>query len=112
MRLIVVIELMPLYFRYRRELHSHGIKNLRTTELPDVDLKLPKLKGNNIQEHFHNIALSQIEPYQKLVKQLLNSQIPKLPEVSKIFISSYIHFNPPPLFSFKEMGFSSRLDAV
>ncbi|KAG5680836.1 hypothetical protein PVAND_010318 [Polypedilum vanderplanki] len=66
--------------KYRRELYDNGIKDLKTSELPEVDLKLPKLNGKNIEEHFYNIALNQVEKYQKLVKTLLNSRLPKLPE--------------------------------
>lgn len=68
--------------KYRKELVSHGITNLETSILPDVDLKLPKLMGNNIEEHFYNIAKKQVEEYEKLINNILLAQVPKMPKVS------------------------------
>lgn len=52
--------------------------------MDDVNLILPKLKGNNIEEHFDIIAKEQVGPYQELVVDLIKSNIPKKPEVSDI----------------------------
>lgn len=49
--------------------------------MPDVDLTLPKLKGDNIEEHFLNIAKDQVEPYQKLIESIVMSAIPEMPKV-------------------------------
>jgi len=66
--------------RYRQELAKHGITNLKTQLLPDVDLTLPKLKGSNIEEHFHNIATEQVEPYQQLIAAIINAKLPEKPK--------------------------------
>lgn len=50
--------------------------------MENVNLTLPKLKGENIEEHFYKIAKQQIEPYEKLIATIVNSKIPKMPEVS------------------------------
>lgn len=67
---------------YRQELSRHGIKDLETPLMQEVDLILPKLKGRNIEEHFNLIAKEQIEPYQELIAELIKSSIPKLPKVN------------------------------
>lgn len=73
--------------KYRKELVSHGINNLETPILPDVDLKLPKLMGNNIEEHFFNIAKKQVQEYEILIKNILLAQVPQMPKVSNIIFS-------------------------
>lgn len=50
--------------------------------MDDVSLKLPALIGDNIEEHFHNIAKQQVEPYQKLIRSIVDAKIPAMPEVS------------------------------
>lgn len=79
------------FSRYRKELTNHGIKSLETELLPDVDLKLPKLNGKNIEEHFYNIAKDQVRDYELLVKTIVKSPIPPMPKVS---LSSHLHFRP------------------
>lgn len=69
------------HFRYRKELHQHGIQNLETPLLPEVDLKLPKLLGNNIEDHFYNIANQQVETFKILINQMLKAEVPKMPKV-------------------------------
>jgi DNA polymerase gamma 1 len=49
--------------------------------MPDVDLKLPRLKGNDIEEHFLNIAKDQVAPYQKLIASVVAAEIPEMPKV-------------------------------
>lgn len=51
--------------------------------MSDVDIKLPKLKGANIEEHFYNIAKDQVNPYQKLIASVVNSKLPEVPKVEK-----------------------------
>ncbi|XP_070499314.1 DNA polymerase subunit gamma-1, mitochondrial [Chironomus tepperi] len=74
--------------KYRKELVSHGITNLETPVLPDVDLKLPKLMGSNIEEHFYNIAKKQVQEYEKLIKDILIAQIPQMPK-KWIFVAGW-----------------------
>ncbi|XP_055615997.1 DNA polymerase subunit gamma-1, mitochondrial isoform X2 [Toxorhynchites rutilus septentrionalis] len=64
----------------RKELTRHGIPLSRPEILPDVNFRLPKLKGNNIEQHFFQIAKEQSEPYRVLLETLINSETPPLPE--------------------------------
>ena len=50
-----------------------------TSNVPDVNLKIPKLEGENIEEHFKNIAQSQINPYLSIIQTLI-SDIPQKPD--------------------------------
>lgn len=61
-------------------MRSHGIKIGETPLLPDVDIKLPPLKGTNIVEHFNEIASEQLAPYKQLIDSLSNAQIPPTPK--------------------------------
>lgn len=54
--------------------------------MDEVDLTLPKLKGQNIEEHFNIIANEQAAPYQKLISSLIKSDLPPLPKVTKLSI--------------------------
>nr|XP_014090716.2 DNA polymerase subunit gamma-1, mitochondrial [Bactrocera oleae] len=56
---------------YVADLKKHGIDVNSTDHLPDVKLKLPRLHGKNIEEHFYNIAKEQVEPYEKLMNSLV-----------------------------------------
>lgn len=73
--------------KYRKELASHGINDLETPLLPDVELKIPKLSGSNIEEHFYMIAKEQVESYQELVKSIINADIPEMPKVLILFFN-------------------------
>lgn len=52
--------------------------------MDEVNLKLPKLSGENIEEHFRIIANEQVEPYQKLISSIVNAELPEMPKVRKI----------------------------
>ena len=54
----------------RDDLLRHGIDASSPALLPDVDVKLPPLRGANIEEHFHSIAEEQSEPYRRAIEQL------------------------------------------
>lgn len=48
--------------------------------MPDItSLRLPRLLGANIEEHFLHIARIQSEPYQKLISQLVGLEQPEMP---------------------------------
>ncbi|CAK9819477.1 DNA polymerase subunit gamma-1, mitochondrial [Anthophora plagiata] len=59
-------------------LHLYGIKTEDAPRLPDVDIKIPSLEGDDIEEHFYNIAKAQSKPYIKLVKEIMKD-IPQMP---------------------------------
>lgn len=71
-------------FRYQETLQSHGIKLGETPLLPDVDIKLPALKGTNLIEHFYEIAREQISPYKELIDQLSTAEIGAMPKTWKM----------------------------
>ncbi|KAM8715192.1 hypothetical protein ACLKA7_002267 [Drosophila subpalustris] len=53
------------------ELKRHGIDVESTLRMPDISLKLPPLRGANIEEHFHAIAKEQVQPYEALLRPLV-----------------------------------------
>ncbi|XP_068622933.1 DNA polymerase subunit gamma-1, mitochondrial [Battus philenor] len=64
----------------QENLVKHGINYKEYDYLPDVELQLPKLEGNDIEEHFNNIGEQQSAPYRKLLKKLAVSKLPPLPK--------------------------------
>lgn len=48
--------------------------------LPDVDLSLPPLKGENLDAHFRNIAIEQSAEYFDALVELSTSELPRKPE--------------------------------
>ncbi|XP_078047794.1 DNA polymerase gamma, catalytic subunit tam [Augochlora pura] len=60
-------------------LNSYGINTEDATRYPNVNLKLPPLEGNDIEEHFYNIAKEQIEPYLAIINDIMK-HIPKMPD--------------------------------
>lgn len=48
---------------------------------PEVNLKLPKLEGKNIEEHFWNIGEQQSGPYKNLLLSFVKSGLPKKPKI-------------------------------
>ncbi|XP_073985436.1 DNA polymerase gamma, catalytic subunit tam isoform X2 [Rhodnius prolixus] len=46
----------------------------------EIDITLPKLAGNNVEEHFWNIGNEQAGPYKELVLEFIKQGIPKAPK--------------------------------
>lgn len=61
------------------DLRRHGIKLGNSPKLEDVTLKLPKLLGENVEEHFYHIAKEQSEPYRVLLETLIDTDYPQPP---------------------------------
>ncbi|KAJ0172784.1 hypothetical protein K1T71_011923 [Dendrolimus kikuchii] len=59
---------------------KHGIDYQKCAHLPDVEIKLPKLEGEDVVEHFYNIGEKQAAPYRNLLKKLASSKLPPLPK--------------------------------
>ncbi|XP_068131310.1 DNA polymerase subunit gamma-1 [Hyperolius riggenbachi] len=59
---------------------SHGLWDQETSTMPDVKLELPRMYGNNIEEHFRILAQKQSFPYLEAANDLLQSQIPAMPQ--------------------------------
>lgn len=83
----------PLNRRCRRDFEKRAIKPEQTPRLPDVQLKLPPLKGTTIEEHFHTIAHEQCEPYRELIDSFIKQSVPK-PPTSWQFKPGWTHYNP------------------
>ena len=61
-------------------LEKHGLGDKESTHLQEVSLKLPKLLGSNIDEHFQNLANKYAAKYLELAKDLTSvEQLPSMP---------------------------------
>ena len=96
--------------RYRADLLNHGLQIEDAPKLPQVDLKLPPLRGQNIEEHFYQIANEQSESYKDLVNSLVLSSIIPLPKVSCLTKMSSNLYNL--CFIFVVLVNGCRLDAL
>ncbi|XP_012523768.1 DNA polymerase subunit gamma-1, mitochondrial [Monomorium pharaonis] len=63
----------------KKNLATYGINVEDATRLPDVNLKLPALEGNDIEEHFYNIGKAQIKPYLQIIHETVRD-IPEMPK--------------------------------
>lgn len=61
--------------KIKNDLKRHGIDINSTEYLEDVELKLPDIKGGNIEEHFLEIGKEQIEPYMELLTPLVRLKL-------------------------------------
>ncbi len=66
----------------RLELEKHGLPG-KLHRIPDVDLQLPKLFNDNLEDHFYEIGRQQSEPYKILVDKLVGP-IPPRPKVWRL----------------------------
>lgn len=58
-------------------------KDRGSSHLKDIDLeslKLPALKGANIEQHFNNISRHQTNQYLKLMSQFVQNGLPRMPK--------------------------------
>lgn len=74
--------------QYREEEVERSINHLQkqklwgkeTSLLPDVELKLPKMYGKNIDEHFRTLARIQSLPYLEAATKLHLAELPPMPQ--------------------------------
>ncbi|XP_010138021.1 PREDICTED: DNA polymerase subunit gamma-1, partial [Buceros rhinoceros silvestris] len=59
-----------------RHLQHHDLWGKETSTLPDVDLQLPRMYGDNIDEHFRLLAQKQSLPYLEAANDLLQCELP------------------------------------
>lgn len=62
-----------------RHLQKHQLWGKETSLLPDVELKLPKMYGKNIDEHFRILAKTQCLPYLEGANNLQHAELPPMP---------------------------------
>ncbi|KAK7121751.1 hypothetical protein R3I93_022740 [Phoxinus phoxinus] len=63
-----------------RHLEQHELWGKETDLLPDVELKLPEIYGNDIDEHFRLLAQKQSLPYLDAASQLQGALLPGMPK--------------------------------
>ncbi|NXQ58234.1 DPOG1 polymerase, partial [Anthoscopus minutus] len=63
-----------------QHLQRHELWGKETSTLPDVHLQLPRMYGDNIDEHFRLLAQKQSLPYLEAANELLRCELPPLPE--------------------------------
>ncbi|KAJ8683659.1 hypothetical protein QAD02_019451 [Eretmocerus hayati] len=62
----------------KEEFDRFGITPKCDTEIPSVNIAIPGLRGQNIEEHFLNIANEQAQPYINVVQKLM-CDLPPIP---------------------------------
>ena len=67
--------------RVKDHLVKHDLWQKATSILPNVDIRLPPLVGENIAQHFENIATKQGLPYKEKLQMLIEYEIPEMPSV-------------------------------
>lgn len=70
-----------MYFRCKSYLNKFGIELDKSPKFEHVNIKLPPFNGNNLVEHFYNIAKEQVEPYEKLINIILQKPVPSRPKI-------------------------------
>uniref|UniRef100_A0A3Q3X4M6 DNA polymerase subunit gamma-1 n=1 Tax=Mola mola TaxID=94237 RepID=A0A3Q3X4M6_MOLML len=63
-----------------RHLQKHQLWGKETSQLPDVELKLPEMYGKNIDKHFHVLAKTQSLPYLEAANKLQMAKLPPMPQ--------------------------------
>lgn len=66
--------------RSKEHLSEQGLWDKAGTVLPDIDLQLPELQGDNIDQHFKNIASQLNKPYFDLAVELSQASLPPMPK--------------------------------
>jgi DNA polymerase gamma 1 len=62
-------------------LKNFNLNQKKSETQKDVEnLELPMLRGKNIAEHFTNIGRKQTQKYMKLISQLINNDLPPMPQ--------------------------------
>jgi DNA polymerase gamma 1 len=71
----------PAFIRISREhLKMHGLDPSQGSVLPDTSFTLPRLQGDNLDEHFYRIGTSAAEPWLSLSKEFAGTNLPPRPD--------------------------------
>ncbi|XP_067132556.1 DNA polymerase subunit gamma-1 isoform X1 [Centruroides vittatus] len=73
-------------------LKHHHLWGKETSVLPDIELKLPKLFGNNIDEHFQYLGNRFSSEYRKLLEILIHTELPEKPQKWE-FIKGWVRYS-------------------
>ncbi|XP_076282827.1 DNA polymerase gamma, catalytic subunit tam [Lasioglossum baleicum] len=60
-------------------LDVYGIKTEEASRFPNVNLRLPPLEGNDIEQHFYNIGEAQVRPYLAIINDIMK-EVPTIPD--------------------------------
>ena len=71
--------------KIEKHLASHDLWGRIAPVLPNIDLKLPPLCGNNLDEHFRNAAEKQSQVYRDSLMQLISRPVPNIPKVWQFY---------------------------
>ncbi|KAG9281096.1 DNA polymerase subunit gamma-1 [Astyanax mexicanus] len=63
-----------------RHLEKHSLWGKEAVLLPEVELKLPQMYGDDIDEHFRILAQKQTLPYLEAASQLQQAHLPQMPQ--------------------------------
>lgn len=66
----------------QKHLQKFDLWNKKASILPDVELNLPQLFGNNIDEHFRTVAVDQTQAYREHAELLSRQTLPPRPKVN------------------------------
>ena len=66
--------------RTKEHLECHGLWGKEGSILPDVDFTLPRLYGENIDEHFQILANKQSGVYLEMAQELAECSLPPMPQ--------------------------------
>ncbi len=78
--------------RSKEHLQEQGLWGRQGSTQPDIDVQLPSLQGDNIDEHFRTIANELAEPYLQLALEISNSSLSPMPE-QWCFNSGWTRYN-------------------
>lgn len=91
--------------KVKHHLSSHGLWDIKqdkpfasVTKHPEVDVKLPKLEGKNISEHFYNIGQKYCAKYKSLASDYCSKTLPKMPTKWQ-FVPGWTQYNPDGTFT-------------
>jgi len=65
----------------KTHLARHGLATKESPVIKQKDFILPKLQGNNIEEHFYNIGAKHSYPYRDYAKDLSTATLPPQPDI-------------------------------
>jgi len=71
----------PSFVRIAQEhLEMHGLDPKSGSVLPNIALTLPPLQGYTIDQHFHRVGVRAAQPWSGLAVDLMEAQLPPLPD--------------------------------
>ncbi|KAF8306703.1 hypothetical protein DL93DRAFT_2232500 [Clavulina sp. PMI_390] len=85
----------------RDHLESHDLDPSKASTSPHVELDLPRLQGENIDEHFHRLGTAAAEPARSMSKTLAAATLPPVPD-EWIHESGWTKYNSDGSFEFVE----------